>query len=227
MKREGFSVGLNENFRNLAENTMDLNGNIMDSIEISLERVVKEYGGRRVIDGLSYRFLAGSRTAIVAPSGVGKTTLLRMILGLEQVDRGRIWYQKELLASAVFQEDRLFAYASPFENIRAVLPDGRWTDKEIRQELSYVGLLDAVSRQVALLSGGMKRRTAIVRAVLMPGNLLVMDEPFKGLDEGLKRQVMDYVKERIGKRTFLFVTHELEEARYFGAGVLKLEGKKV
>lgn len=194
----------------------------MDSIEIYLEKIVKEYGGKQVIDGLSYRFLSGSRTAIVAPSGVGKTTLLRIILGLEQADKGKIWYQKELLASAVFQEDRLFSYASPLENIRAVLPGGKWTDKEICQELSQVGLLEAACRQVALLSGGMKRRTAIVRAVLMPGNLLVMDEPFKGLDEVLKGQVMNYVKERIGGRTFLLVTHELREAEYFGAEVLKL-----
>lgn len=196
----------------------------MDAIEISLKQVVKEYEGRRVIDHFSYRFLAGSRTAVVAPSGVGKTTLLRIILGLEQLEGGRICYTKELLASVVFQEDRLFEYASSLENIRAVLPNGRMTDAEICKELSQVGLLEAAYRRVALLSGGMKRRVAIVRAVLMPGNLLVMDEPFKGLDRERKEQVMDYVKERIGGRTFLFVTHMREEAAYLGAEILELKG---
>ena len=115
----------------------------MDAIEISLENVRKEYGGKRVIDKFSYRFLAGSRTAIVAPSGIGKTTLLRMILGLEQPDKGRICYTKELLASVVFQEDRLLEYASSLENIRAVLPSGKITDREICEEFSQVGLLEA------------------------------------------------------------------------------------
>lgn len=197
--------------------------NSMDSIAIILKDVVKEYGGTRVIDGLSYRFLSGSRTAVVAPSGEGKTTLLRLILGLEHLDGGQIWYEKELLASAVFQEDRLLSYASPLENIRAVLPNGERTNAEICEELSQVGLLDAAYRRSALLSGGMKRRTAIVRAVLMSGNLLVMDEPFKGLDQNLKRHVMKYVKERIKGRTFLLVTHERDEAEYFGAEILELD----
>ena len=140
----------------------------MDSIEISLEQVVKEYGGKRVIDSLSYRFLAGSRTGIMAPSGIGKTTLLRMILGLEPLDGGRILDPKELQASVVFQEDRLFLYATSLENIQAVLPKKRWTESEICRELSQVGLLEAAYKKVSFLSGGMKRRVAIVRAVLMP-----------------------------------------------------------
>lgn len=197
---------------------------LMDSIEISLEKVVKEYHKRRVIDDFSFRFLAGSRTAIIAPSGVGKTTLLRIILGLEALDGGQIWYQKKLFASVVFQEDRLLEYASPFENIRAVLPKKSMTETEICEEFSQVKLFDDVYRQCAFLSGGMKRRVAIVRAVLMPGNLLVMDEPFKGLDRELKGQVMKYVEERIGGRTFLLVTHDREEAIYFNAERLEWKG---
>ena len=83
----------------------------MDSIAITLEKIEKEYEGRKVIDKLSYSFLAGSKTAITAPSGVGKTTLLRLILGLEKLDQGQIWYEKKLQASVVFQEDRLLDYA--------------------------------------------------------------------------------------------------------------------
>ncbi len=193
----------------------------MDSIEISLEDVRKEYNKKQVIEGLSFRFLAGSKTAVIAPSGAGKTTLLRIILGLEQPDGGRIQYQKELFASAVFQEDRLLEYASPLENIRAVLPKKTMTEAEIYKELSQVKLSEDAYRQCCFLSGGMKRRVAIVRAVLMPGNLLVMDEPFKGLDPELKEQVMEYVKERIKGRTFLLVTHNREEAVYFQAESLK------
>ncbi len=194
----------------------------MDSIAITLEKIEKEYEGRKVIDKLSYSFLAGSKTAITAPSGVGKTTLLRLILGLEKLDQGQIWYEKKLQASVVFQEDRLLDYASALENIRAVLPDKEISDNKICKELSRVGLLDAAYRRVSLLSGGMKRRVALVRAVLMPGNLLVLDEPFKGLDQERKQQVMAYIKEKIEGRTFLLVTHEQEEAVYFGAEVLKL-----
>lgn len=199
----------------------------MDSIEIYLENVEKEYNGRKVIDGLFYHFLAGSRTAVVAPSGAGKTTLLRLILGLERSDKGQIRYGKKLLASAVFQEDRLFPYASPLENIRAVLSKQRMTEEEICSELSMVGLSDAVYRRVSLLSGGMKRRTAIVRAVLMYGNLLVLDEPFQGLDQNRKQQVMQYVAERIEGRTFLLVTHDREEAKYFDSKILELNRKNL
>ena len=147
----------------------------MDSIAITLEKIEKRYGEKQVIDKLSYLFLAGSRTVIAAPSGVGKTTLLRLILGLEALDRGQIWYEKKLQASVVFQEDRLFDYASALENIRAVLPDKKISDTKICEELSQVGLLEDAYRRVSLLSGGMKRRVALVRAVLMPGNLLVLD----------------------------------------------------
>lgn len=194
----------------------------MDSIRITLKNITKVYDGRRVIDCLSYSFPAGSKTAIVAPSGAGKTTLLRLLLGLEQADEGMICYEKTLLASAVFQEDRLFEYTSSLENIGAVLPVGLYSEQEIYDELSNVGLSEAAYRRVSLLSGGMKRRTAIVRAVLMPGNLLIFDEPFKGLDEGLKQQVMNYVANRIHGRTFIFVTHDRTEAEYFQADILNL-----
>lgn len=194
----------------------------MDSITITLKNITKEYDGRQVIDHLSYLFMAGSKTAVVAPSGAGKTTLLRLLLGLEQADEGILCYEKALLASVVFQEDRLFEYTSPLENIRAVLPVGLYSEQEIYNELSKVGLSEAAYRRVSLLSGGMKRRTAIVRAVLMPGNLLIFDEPFKGLDEALKRQVMNYVANRIQGRTFIFVTHDWTEAEYFQADILNL-----
>jgi len=196
---------------------------IMDSITIILDRISKEYGGKRLIHSLSATLTAGSRTAIVAPSGAGKTTLLRMIMGLVKPDEGTIHYEKPLSVSAAFQEDRLLEYTSPLENIKAVLPNGFRTEQEICKELSQVALNEAAYRTVSLLSGGMKRRTALVRAVMMPGNLLVLDEPFKGLDEKLKRQVMEYVETGMQGRTFLIVTHDKNEAEFFQAKMLEFK----
>lgn len=198
----------------------------MDSVAVTLTNITKSYKEKQIIDGLSYQFAAGSKTAVVAPSGKGKTTLLRLIAGLEKPDKGTIHYEKALHASAVFQEDRLFEYASSFENLKAVLPAGLYSEQDICRELAAVGLKEAAYRRVSLLSGGMKRRTAIVRAMIMPGNLLLLDEPFKGLDEALKQQVMHYVRERIEGRTFILVTHDWTEAEFFQADILNLCDRK-
>jgi len=196
--------------------------NDMDSITVSLKNITKEYGGKQIIDHLSYQFEKGSKTAIVAPSGTGKTTLLRLIAGLIKPDSGTINYDKTLHASIVFQEDRLLEYTSSLETIKAVLPTRFCSDQAICNELAKVGLLEAAYRRVSFLSGGMKRRIAIVRAIMMPGNLVILDEPFKELDKALKQQVMNYVAERIQDRTFILVTHNQTEAEYFQTNILNL-----
>ena len=136
-------------------------------------------------------------------SGCGKTTPLRIILGLEQPDHGTIQGQVRPV-SAVFQENRLFEDFSALSNAAVVCPKG--DRQEAARHLTALGLADSLSLPVRALSGGMKRRVSIARAVLAPGPLLVLDEPFTGLDRTTKAVVLDYLKRYTQGRTLLLVT---------------------
>lgn len=176
--------------------------------DLILENICKRYGEKTVLENFSFRFPAGKRTCIMGPSGCGKTTLLRIILGFEDPDAGTISGRPDRV-SAVFQENRLFEDFSALSNIAAVCPnENRDT---IKEHLTALGLGDSISTPVRTLSGGMKRRVAIARAVLAPGDLVVLDEPFTGLDKDTKAVVLQYLKEHTDGRTILLVTHDHAE----------------
>jgi len=176
--------------------------------DLILTNITKAYGEKVVLDCFSHTFPAGKRTCIMGPSGCGKTTLLRIILGLETTDGGTITGRPERV-SAVFQENRLFEDFSALSNLAAVCHHG---DKEVMTDhLTELGLGDSLHKPVRTLSGGMKRRVAIARAVLAPGELMILDEPFTGLDQDTKKIVLDYLKHHSQGRTLLVVTHDPAE----------------
>ena len=111
--------------------------------------------------------------------------------------------------SAVFQENRLFEDFSALSNLAAVSPKA--SREEMARHLTALGLGDSLSAPARTLSGGMKRRVAIARAVLAPGEILVLDEPFTGLDRETKGVVLDYLKAHTKGRTLLLVTHDPAE----------------
>ena len=150
--------------------------------DLILEQVTKGFGDHVVLQEFSARFPGGQCTCIMGPSGCGKTTLLRLILGLEQPDSGRILGQTFPMA-AVFQENRLFEDFSALSNVTAVCSKERRS--EAAQHLIALGLGESLHAPVRTLSGGMKRRVAVARAVLAPGEILILDEPFTGLDREL------------------------------------------
>ena len=177
-------------------------------MNLVLEHISKAYGEKTVLKDFSHTFPAGKRTCIMGPSGCGKTTLLRIILGLETPDVGTMSGRPERV-SAVFQENRLFEDFSALSNLAAVCHHG---DKEVMiQHLSELGLGDSLHKPVRTLSGGMKRRVAIARAVLAPGELIVLDEPFTGLDKDTKETVLNYLKHHTQGRTLIIVTHDPAE----------------
>ena len=155
----------------------------------------------------------------MGPSGGGKTTLLRKILGLETPDEGVISGVPERKA-AVFQEDRLCPGVSPVENV--LLVTGKEKEAEARSLLTELGLGDSLDLPCAELSGGMRRRAAIARALLAEGELLTLDEPFKGLDEQNRRAAAALVLRHRRGRTLLYVTHEREEAALLGGEILQI-----
>lgn len=141
-------------------------------------------------------------------------------MGLETPDRGTITGLQGLRLSAVFQEDRLCENLNPVSNLRLVTPT--LSQSAAEGALTAVGLTDCLHQPVRELSGGMRRRVAILRALLAEYDLLFLDEPFKGLDRETKEVVMADTRRRCDGRTVLFVTHDPTELEAMGA-VQRLE----
>lgn len=184
---------------------------------ISIEHLCKSYDSLKVLDHLSLEFSSVSPCCLMGPSGTGKTTLLRLIMGLEHPDSGTIRFSgldRSPRFSAVFQEDRLCESFSPVENIR--LAAGRLSQEKILKELSSILPAESLNRPVFTLSGGMKRRTAICRAMVSSSDIVIMDEPFTGLDEETKRQTINYIKSRLNGRLLLLSTHQEEDVLLLG-----------
>lgn len=190
---------------------------------LTLENLQKSYGSLPVLDHCSFSFSSGGIYCLMGPSGSGKTTLFRILMGLEPADGGSIRFEPsspEL--SAVFQEDRLCETFSPVENLRFVL--GKSVSREdIRRELSLLLPEESLSRPVFTLSGGMKRRTAICRAMTAHSDLIIMDEPFTGLDENTKKLVIEYIKSRQRGRLLIASTHQEEDVELLGGELVRME----
>ena len=148
-----------------------------------------------------------------------ETTLLRLILGLETPDGGEIAGVPARRA-AVFQEDRLCPQLTALENV--LLTAGRKKEREARDLLARLGLGESLAIPAAELSGGMRRRCALARSLCAESDLLVLDEPFKGLDEANRRAAMDAVRALSGDKTVLLVTHDAAEAEFFGGNRLSV-----
>lgn len=195
-------------------------------MNIQIENLDKAYGDNQVLKNFSAVISEGEITCIMAPSGRGKTTLLNILLGLESYDKGQIRGLENRKKSAVFQEDRLCENLSSRANIRMVqerkVSKSRNFSRKLEEGLEAMELKEWGDRPVRELSGGMKRRIAILRALLADWEILFMDEPFKGLDKRTKEQVINYVKKVCRGKTVIFVTHDPEEAEEMGAVILAL-----
>lgn len=176
-------------------------------MDIVLEGIDKNYGSLSVLKHFSCTFREGSITAIMAPSGKGKTTLLKLLLGLEMPDAGKVSGVPERCA-VLFQEDRLFPDMTVAGNLRAVLGNRI----SYRQLLESLGIWDCRDQKVSSLSGGQARRAALARALLFPGELLILDEPFNGLDAQARLQAAECIRQYRKGRTLIFVTHRTEDA---------------
>ena len=182
--------------------------------DIVMHALCKSFGGKSVLRDLSGTLAAGRITGLMAPSGAGKTTLLRILMGLEQADSGRIDGLDGLRLSAVFQEDRLCDQLDGVSNLRLVTPS--LSRAEARNTLEAVGLADCIGQPTRELSGGQRRRVAILRGLLADYDLLILDEPFKGLDRETKQLVIEDTQRRCMGKTVLLVTHDPTELDALG-----------
>lgn len=185
-------------------------------MEIQLLHVTKSFGEHRLFTDLNLSFREGHIHCIMGASGSGKTTLLSMLMRLEKPDSGEIKGMEGKRIAAVFQEDRLIEHWDAIRNVKLTCAK-TVTTQDIDIELKKVGIDEGRGKTVRQFSGGMRRRVAIVRALLAESDILILDEPFKGLDEETKKQVMAYVKENTRGKTVLLVTHDKEEAKELGA----------
>lgn len=178
---------------------------------IELNHVYKAYDKKAVLTDFNGIFDAKEITGITGPSGVGKTTLLRLCAGLETPDAGTITGLSTSL-SMVFQENRLVPWLTVHDNIAFVLDD-KDKDKRIESTLRMVGLWEVANEFPRTLSGGMAKRIALARAFCHPSELLLMDEPFTGLDLVLKEQIITDFKAlfQASPRTVLMVSHQGDE----------------
>lgn len=189
--------------------------------DLKIQGVCKRFGDTDVLRNVTAVFPAGSVTCLLGPSGFGKTTLLRIIAGLEKADAGSVEGAPERIGF-VFQEDRLCEEFSAVSNVRLVTGKSM-AKEEIVRHLTEIGLGDSLDKPVREYSGGMKRRVAIVRAVCYPAELLILDEPFKGLDEKLRAEVTGYIRKYTKGKTVICVTHDPGDAERLGGTNMEME----
>ncbi len=187
---------------------------------MELKGICKSFGGNEVLRDVSIELPEGGSLLITAPSGRGKTTLLRIMMGLEEPDSGEV-INRPRRQAAVFQEDRLPEEFTAVNCVRMTAGHGVTKDM-IRAHLACVGLEGHCDKPAAQLSGGMRRRVAIVRAVLSRADTIYFDEPFTGLDEDTKKRVIAYIADNCEGRTLIFVSHCENDATLLNAKLLRL-----
>lgn len=178
---------------------------------ITIDRLTLSYGSQQVLKDCSLRVEAGSRVALMGPSGCGKTSLINVIAGLLTPDSGKVSVNGKV--SYVFQEPALFPWLTAVDNINVVLSDGPETLPRAEQLLEAVGLSDCRDKYPHQLSGGQKQRIAICRALAYGGDILLLDEPLKGLDADTRDQVSALLRQEWTGKTLLLVTHDPSEAQ--------------
>ena len=172
---------------------------------------------KKALDNINLSFKAGSFNVICGESGCGKTTLLRLILGLEKPCGGSIETGGARM-SAVFQEDRLLPFKTALGNITLIGAD----EKTALYNLSALGVGESAEKYPSELSGGMRRRVAIARALSAEYDCLVLDEPFAGLDKENAEKAAKHILQGLNGRTLIAVTHSEYEAQLLGAEIVYL-----
>jgi len=175
---------------------------------IKIHNLCKAYDEKIILNKFSCEINDTGITAISGASGVGKTTLVRIIAGLEKADAGNIEGCTDKKISFLFQEDRLFEHLSTIDNV-SLVSDVK-TAKEILNKMELGQVVDLLPSQ---LSGGMCRRVSLARALAFNGDIIILDEPFKGLDERIKSKVLDIIIEYSQKHCVILITHDKEDLK--------------
>ena len=193
---------------------------------IVIENLCKSYGGQEVLKDFSVEIQRGTITCLMAPSGYGKTTLLRIIAGLDKDFTGELLGAEQV--SVAFQEHRLFPNLNALDNIVFAISERK--DEavivEAKKILSKLGFDEADMLLFPdQLSGGMKQRVSLARSFLYEGKILLLDEPTKELDEENAKRVKEVIKELSQSRLVILVSHKGEDLTDLGARIIDLENQ--
>ena len=181
---------------------------------VTLENVSRVYEGRRVLDGVSLTLPRRGAVCFFGPSGCGKTTILRLICGLDKPDAGKVIIPPGTRFACHFQEDRLLPWYTARENLTLVMPE-----KEANRLLAATRLEDAADRFPDELSGGMRRRLSLARALGYPSDVLVLDEPLRELDEATADAMLELIRQAARDRLLILVTHDRAQAEALGCDI--------
>ena len=176
----------------------------MHNETICFEHIHMAFGEKQIVSDLNLSLSYPGEYAFLGPSGRGKTTLLRLIAGLEKPLSGRITLPPDARISFCFQEDRLLPWKTVLENVALVCPD----HETARHWLALVGLAGEENSYPDTLSGGMKRRASLARALAYDADILLMDEPFRALDEQTHAQMLALVRKAAKGKLLVLVTHD-------------------
>lgn len=182
-------------------------------MNILIKNLYKSFDDEIVIKNLNLEINSFDRVALVGKSGIGKTTFLRMLLGDLKVDSGEIIFSEEPKYSVVFQENLLFENRSIYENIKFVKSANRDIVEKYLDILGMKGLLD---KKVSQLSGGMKRRVSILRAIVYSGNIYILDEALREVDLETRDKIIYLLNESISC-PLIFTTHNENDIKDLSA----------
>ena len=200
------------------------------NIVLEAENISKKYGAKQALAPTSLSFVEHSFTCIVGRSGCGKTTLLRVLEGLEDADSGRVQLAAGKRIAPVFQEARLMSWLTVAENITLAAKVDKSLDvARLPKLLEQLGLSGCEHLYPHELSGGMAQRVALGRTLFYNPDVILMDEPFSALDyftrQGLQQTLLDlYAAEH---KTIIFVTHDVEEALLLADRIIIMDNSTV
>lgn len=189
----------------------------------------KKYGELKVLDGFDLHVAPGEVNVLLGPSGCGKTSLLNILAGTVLPDAGNVRGTGEKGTACMFQDSRLLPWLTVSGNIKLVikhLADADENEQLLQGVLSTLGLSDHAGHYPAQLSGGLARRAALARALVYPSPLMLLDEPFSGLDISLKKRIIKDFSSLLSAqpRTVVMVTHDVYEALLLADVMYVLEG---
>ena len=188
-------------------------------MSIAMKNVTFGYVTTRICEGLGWTLPENGVVCLWGPSGCGKTTLLRLLAGLEK-PQGGVIEPSGYPVSMVFQEDRLLPWLTVRQNAALACGDAVRVDGL----LDAVGLADYADSTPDAISGGQQRRVALVRALAADSDLLLLDEPFTGLDEETKMLILPLIRKAATEKPVVLVTHIAAEAEALGAAIIPLGG---
>ena len=184
---------------------------------MKIEKLNKSFGQKAIFKDFSCEFKDGCVNYLMGESGIGKTTLIRLICGLDKDYSGDI--EKPDRISYVFQEPRLFPALTTIENIEIV---EQGTKKSAEKILKMLELSDAKNLYPSELSGGMKMRLSLARAIYYNGDLFIMDEPFSSLDTDMKERIIPKILKEIQGKTIIIISHDINEAQKYADNIITL-----